>query len=178
MRNWSLNSFIMVTEIIVNTGPLITLAKIEALSFIGQLPFRFISPQEVFEELKAGESLGYPIIHPDWLEIAKLSGPVTPAALTALDLGESAVIQMALERKARWVCIDEWRARRAALSVGLDVVGVLGLLARTKKIGIIDEVAPYVSRAVENGIHYHPDLVRQVLEGVGEGNAATPSHIA
>lgn len=31
---------------------LITLAKIDALHVVGQLPIRFISPREVYEELK------------------------------------------------------------------------------------------------------------------------------
>lgn len=99
----------MATEIVVNTGPLITLAKIDALSVVGRLPFQFVSPQEVFEELKAGEALGYPKIAPKWLEVQALTAPITPVALTALDLGESAVIQMALERQSKWVCIDEWK---------------------------------------------------------------------
>ena len=158
----------MTTEIIVNTGPLITLAKIDALYVVGQLPFRFISPREVYEELKAGESLGYTKAEPEWLEIKSIAAPVAPMVLTSLDLGESAVIQMALERKTRWVCIDEWKARRAALSVGLDVVGVLGLLARAKKNGIVDKISPYVTRALEEGVRYHPELVNRVLTAVGE----------
>jgi uncharacterized protein len=158
----------MAAEIIVNTGPIITLAKIEALCVVGRLPFRFISPKEVYEELKAGERLGYPEIAPKWLEIKSLAEPVTPVALAAMDLGESAVIQMALERRTRWVCIDEWQGRRAALSVGLDVVGVLGLIAKAEKAGLIDEVSPYVIRAVEHGIRYHPDLIQRVLAAVGE----------
>jgi len=112
--------------------------------------------------------LGYPKVSPEWLVIKSLTVPVTPATLTALDLGESAVIQMALERQTKWVCIDEWKARRAALSVGLHVVGVLGLLARAKKNGIIAEVSPYAKRAVEQGIRYHPDLIRRVLVAVDE----------
>ena len=158
----------MNAELIVNTGPLITLAKIDALSVIGALPFRFISPTEVLEELQAGESFGYLKVAPEWLEIKSLSASVAPMARAALDLGESAVIQLALEREARWVCIDEWKARRAALSVGLNVVGVLGLLAKAKSTGIIVQVAPFVERAVEKGIRYHPDLIRRVLAAVGE----------
>lgn len=158
----------MPTEIIVNTGPLITLARIDALSVIGWLPFRFISPQEVYEELREGESLGYPVVAPEWIRIKSLAVPVMPLTLTAIDLGESAVIQMALERKAKWVCIDEWKARRAAMSVGLNVVGVLGLLARAKKDGIIAELAPYARRAVEQGIRCHPDLLKRVLAAVDE----------
>ena len=128
----------MATELIINTGPLITLAKIDALTVVGQLPFRFISPQEVHKELRAGEALGYLPVAPEWLEIKPLSASIASMVLATLDLGESAVIQLALEWNAQWVCIDEWKARRAALSVGLDVVGVLGLLARAKAVGLVE----------------------------------------
>ncbi len=56
----------------------------------------------------------------------------------------------------------------AALSMGLDVVGVLGLLARAKKDGIIDSVSPYVRKAIEEGVRYHPELVRRILSAIGE----------
>lgn len=158
----------MATEIIVNTGPLIALAKMDALSVIGRLPFRFISPREVYDELRTGELLGFLKIVPEWLEMKALSSSVTPLALTSLDLGESAVIQLAMERQARWVCIDEWKARRAALSAGLGVVGALGLLAKAKTAGLVETISPYIEKAVEEGVRYHPDLVSRILAAVGE----------
>jgi len=112
--------------------------------------------------------MGYTQAIPQWLEIKSTVASIAPVVLTALDLGESAVIQMAMERKTQWVCIDEWKARRAALSVGLDVVGVLGLLARAKKDGIIDRVFPYVRKAIDEGVRYHPELVKRILSAIGE----------
>jgi uncharacterized protein len=92
----------------------------------------------------------------------------SPIILAALDLGEAAVIHLALEQKVNIVCIDEWKGRRAALASGLKVTGVLGLLARAKRLGIIQEMRPYVERALRSGVRYHPDLLRRVLEVVGE----------
>jgi len=59
-----------------------------------------------------------------------LSAPPAPLATHALDAGEAAVIQLALERGIATVCIDEWRGRRAARACGLAVTGSLGLLVR------------------------------------------------
>lgn len=144
------------------------LARIGALDVVGQLPHHFICPDAVRAELDKGESAGHPRIFPLWLEVLPLMEPPSPMILAALDLGEAAVIQLALEQKVRTVCIDEWKGRRAALATGLKVTGVLGLLGRSKKAGIIDAVRPFVERALHLGVRYHPDLVRKVLESLGE----------
>lgn len=158
----------MAERIVINTGPLIVLSRIEALDIIAQLPYRFICPDAVRLELDKGESAGHPGIAPPWLQVIPVATAPSPIILAALDLGEAAVIQLALEQKARLVCIDEWKGRRAALASGLKVTGVLGLLARAKRVGIIQEVTPFVEKALRSGVRYHPDLVRRVLEMVKE----------
>jgi predicted nucleic acid-binding protein len=158
----------MTERIVINTGPLIVLARIEALEVIGQLPFQFICPDAVRLELDKGESAGHPRIAPAWLQVVPLATAPSPIILAALDLGEAAVIHLALEQKVNIVCIDEWKGRRAALASGLKVTGVLGLLAVAKRVGIIQEMRSLVEKALRSGVRYHPDLVRRVLEVVGE----------
>jgi predicted nucleic acid-binding protein len=124
-------------RIVINTGPLITLARIECLNVVGRLPYEFLCPEAVRRELDAGEAEGFPRIAPDWLSIRKLSGPLTGVALAALDAGEASVIQ-------------------------------LGLLGRAKLLGLVPALEPLLEKAVREGIRYHPDLVRAVLDAVGE----------
>ena len=158
----------MAERIVVNTGPLIALARIEALDIVGRLPFEFICPQEVRDEIDQGAEVGHPPIEPAWLGVESLRQRPSPLALSALDLGEAAVIQLALEQGIERVCIDEWKGRRAALAAGLQVTGVLGLLGRAKMLGFLPALRPLVERAVERGIRYHPKLVDKVLSAVGE----------
>ena len=47
----------MAERLVVNTGPLIALARIEVLDVIGRLPFEIICPQEVRDELDEGAEL-------------------------------------------------------------------------------------------------------------------------
>jgi uncharacterized protein len=158
----------MAERIVINTGPLIALARIEILDVIGRLPIEFLCPQEVRDELDRGVEAGLQPVSPEWLRVIPLRVPPSPLALSALDLGEAAVIQLALEAGISRVCIDEWKGRRAALSTGLQVTGALGLLGRAKLLGLIPSLRPLVERAVDAGIRYHPALVRQVLQVVGE----------
>jgi predicted nucleic acid-binding protein len=158
-----------VTEILViNTGPLITFARIGALEILEKLPFAFVSPEEVRAELDEGHQAGYPQVAPPWLRYESLRNPVSPLAVSALDRGEAAVIQLAIERNIAWVCIDEWKGRRAALSAGLKVTGVLGLLGMAKRKGIIPAVRPFLDRAIAAGIRYDAELVDRVLRSIGE----------
>jgi len=118
---------------VINTGPLITLDRIGGLDIPGKLPFDFICPAEVRAELDEGRRTGYSDVSPDWLWIEQLRAPLSRVAASALDTGEAAVIQLVLERGIAWVCIDEWKGRRAALAAGLKVTGVLGLLGLAKQ---------------------------------------------
>jgi len=156
-----------VETIVVNTGPLIALARIGALTMIGELPYDFLCPAEVRAELDVGVALGHPGVEPPWLYVCPALR-LSPLACFALDSGEAAVIQLALDRGIARVCIDEWKGRKAALAVGLKVFGVLGLLGRAKAIGLTRAVRPWIEKALQEGIRYHPALVQKVLEEAGE----------
>ena len=93
---------------------------------------------------------------------------MSPLARAALDQGEAEVIQLALERGHRHVCLDDLRGRRMAMASGLIVVGALGLLALAKVKGVIPAIKPYTDRLLSEGAWYSPDLVARVLAGVGE----------
>ena len=166
MTRWSLPNG--VERLVINTGPLISLGRAGALDIIEQLPIRFLAPQEVAQEIEAGERTGFPVVMPSWVEVLVLATPVAPVAHYLLDLGEAAVIQLALEQDVATVCIDEWRGRRAAKAVGLTITGSLGLLGRAKHLGILSEVRPWVERLVAVGAYYDPDLLRKFLCAVGE----------
>lgn len=128
----------MIKKIVTNTSPLLAISKMQAFDIIGKLPFEFISPVEVENEILAGAAKGYDITIPNWLKIEGLQSQLSPLAVASLDIGEAAVIQLALEQNIQMVCIDEVKGRRAALAVGLKVIGSLGLLGKAKSLGIIN----------------------------------------
>jgi predicted nucleic acid-binding protein len=155
-------------RIVINTGPLIALMRMEALAIPAKLDLEFVAPDEVCRELEEGVGAGHPAIRPAWLAFQSLKSPLTPMVTSVLDTGEAAVIQLALDEGIAQVCIDEWKGRRMALAVGLNVTGALGLLGKAKREGVISAVSPFLDRARQTGIHYHPDLVRRFLEALGE----------
>jgi len=97
-----------------------------------------------------------------------LQTKLSPVAIASLDIGEAAVIQLALEQNIETVCIDELKGRRAALAVGLKIIGSLGLLGKAKTLGIISEIKPYIEKAKDNGIFYDENLIKTFLKSFGE----------
>ena len=132
---------------VINTGPLVALGRVGALDLVAQLGLEIISPREVANEIAAGLAAGHSVPMPPWVSILDLAGSLS-SITHALDVGEAAVIQLALERGIGDVCIDEWRGRRVAKSAGLRVTGSLGLLGRCKRRGIIKELKPWIESLV------------------------------
>lgn len=154
--------------LVVNTGPLIALGRVDALGIIGQLPIKFIAPLQVADEIAAGALLGHPVTMPSWVEVMALRRPLAAVTIAALDEGEAAVIQLAVERGIATVCIDERRGRRAATAAGLGITGSLGLFGRAKRLGLVSAVRPWIAKLEAAGIHYHSDLAAKFLAAIGE----------
>lgn len=152
-------------RVVVNTGPLIALESAGVLGVLGRLPLEVFCPSDVVDELAVGTQRG-PL--PDWLHVLSLAAPLDRVALTSLDRGEAAVIQLAGEQGISLVCIDERKGRLVAEAVGLRVTGTLGLLVGAKRLGLLRELRPIVSQMVTAGTWYDAELVRRVLESVGE----------
>lgn len=159
-----------VERLVINTGPLVALSKAHALDVAAELPYRFICPEQVRTELKAGAEKGYNEIAPSWLEVQALERPLDLIARSTLDAGEAAVIQLAHELDIRRVCLDERKARRAASAAGLEVVGTLGLLLRAKNLGIISVLRPFVDRMRQGGDWFDLKLVEELLRAAGEAS--------
>lgn len=154
--------------IVMDSGPLILLAKIEALAILETLAIRCVIPTVVRDELDIGPSFGHPPVNAPWLTTIPLREPVPAYIRATMDDGEAAVIQLALELGIARVCLDDLRGRRMAKALGLEVVGLLGLLIRAKRRGIIPALKPYTEQLLAAGARYSPKLIHEILIGVGE----------
>lgn len=158
----------MPERIVINTGPLLALARGEALDIAPGLGFEFICPAAVHAELAAGERVGFQPVRPGWLRIVELDRPLDRVARATLGEAEAAVIQLAIEQGITRVCIDETKARQAALAAGLNVTGALGLLLLAKKRGLLPRRRPIGQRMVAAGTWYEPKPIERILDAAGE----------
>jgi len=155
-------------SIVINSGPLILLDRIQGFDILGRMPYRFICPPAVRGELDAGVQLGHDTITPPWLEVRPLLSPVSPVIDQFLDRGEAEVIQLAIDCRLRRVCLDDLRGRKTAQAVGLNVMGLLALLGKAKVRGIIPSLKPLTDKLLAAGAWYSPKLIQAVLAEVGE----------
>ena len=86
-----------------------------------------------------------------------------------LDAGEAEAIALALERKASLLLVDERLGRSAARKLGLEITGLLGVLAEAKKKGLIEKVKPILDSLISEARFWaSSDLYNEVLVTLGE----------
>ncbi len=83
--------------------------------------------------------------------------------------GEAETIALAADMHADVVIIDEQEGREFAAQVGLQVVGVLGILLRAKREGQIPALNPEIESLRKKGKFFiAPFLEAKVLAAAGE----------
>ncbi|MCX7111226.1 MAG: DUF3368 domain-containing protein [Proteobacteria bacterium] len=159
-------------ELVINTTPILALiAAVGSLDMLPLLYRRVWVPWEVCREIQAGGSEGFAILEferDEWLY--KQNQPVTlsPLLRNSLDLGEAAVIQLALQHGIPLVAIDETVGRRFARLSGLTVTGAIGILLRAKSLGYPLSMAEAIRRMRQRGIWLGNKVVEFALREAGE----------
>ncbi|MDR3147055.1 MAG: DUF3368 domain-containing protein [Treponema sp.] len=119
--------------VISDTSCLIGLANIGRLDVLKQLYGEVIVTPEI-----AGE---YALALPEWITTRKVKDKNTIIALNAfIDLGESSAIALAAELEDVLLIVDDRRARKVAIDLGLAITGTLGILIRAYEQGVIDDI--------------------------------------
>ena len=125
-------------------------------------------PEEVLAECTARPTL------PDALRIRQAcdAGQLNvciakPISAGNLGPGERSAIGKALEISAALLA-DDLAARRHAESLGLVVIGTLGLLVRAKRKGLLPQVRPLIERLRVSGHRLSDGAVQAALAAANE----------
>jgi predicted nucleic acid-binding protein len=94
---------------------------------------------------------------PSWVEVQVV---VTSASFQGLGRGETEAIVAARAMGAK-LLVDDLRARKMAIALGLEVTGTIGILLQARDLGLIN-FAQSISRLRETNIHLSPQLLRWV----------------
>jgi predicted nucleic acid-binding protein len=155
---------------VVDSSPIIVLAKVGHLNLLRDLPDEMVLPDAVATEVLAGPESdpARQILQGGWG--GRQSPATIPAELLgwAIDPGETAVLALARERTPATAILDDAAARACAKAFGIPLLGTLGVILRAKKRGLIPEAAEVLKAVRAAGLHLDDRTIRLALGHVGE----------
>lgn len=159
--------------VVSDTSPILNLARIRRLDLLRALHIQVLIPPAVHRELTNSQSELTPIIDAALSSWLTREIPVDQNLVVqlrhGLDAGEAEAIALALERKASLLLVDERLGRSAARKLGLEITGLLGVLAEAKKKGLIEKVKPILDSLISEARFWvSSDLYNEVLVTLGE----------
>ena len=157
---------------VVDTSPLLFLAKLNRLSLLQHDADEILIPKAVLEEVNFLQDEASQLIKQvasSWLIVQEVTNLYAlTMALADLDRGEAEVIALAQEVEAERVVLDDLDARRFGRRVGYPSIGTLGLLLAGKLRGEIGSLKDEIERLQDHGFWASQSLVEAVLKAAGE----------
>ena len=100
---------------------------------------------------------------PDWLIIKEVHNQAKQLELEKhLDKGEASIIALALEHPGCTLVIDEFKGRKIACSLGLDIIGTIGLLILAEKSGAINNPVEIAADLMQTGFRLSPRIFNKL----------------
>lgn len=157
---------------IVNASPLIFLSRVDGLGWLTAISRnKVLVPKSVVSEVLSGpdgEAIMEKVKKDARFTIADDAMP--PAIISAWDLGagETQVLTSSLRQPGSVAVLDDKAGRQCGLSLGIAVVGTLGLVLTAKRRGLISSARSTIEELRRDGLYLTPSLVKDALEEVGE----------
>ena len=157
--------------VVSNTSIILNLAIVGQLELIRQqfgqvqIPLAVLSELKVFEDRPGSKEI-QAAVDTGWIEVQELSSQLSVLLLQqVLDQGEAEAITLAIDLKADRILLDERDGRKIAKSLGLKVIGVLGILLRAKQEGDLSSFPDAINALIKTaGFRIAPELLAKVLE--------------
>ena len=152
--------------VVSGTSPILNLAAVGKLHLLRDLYVEIVVPPAVQNELSRNAIQ----LEPSWTRVLAAQNQNDVAALREqLDPGEAEAIVIAAELQAELPIVDEKRGRRIAIERGLEVTGLLGVLAEAKARGLIPLCQPVLDDMIRvAGFWIGDDLRSRYLRGLNE----------
>lgn len=161
------------SAIVINTSPLIALvAAWGDLALLELLYQEVLVPFEVSQEILRGGTNRLAIAEfeqASWLQKQTRPLTISPFLLNSLDLGEASVIQLALDRNIKTVCIDEAVGRRVARLNNLKLTGSIGILLKAKQQNPSLSIRAAIENMLKRNIRLSQTVIDFALNQAGEG---------
>lgn len=156
---------------VVNASPLILLGKIGRVSLLSELCDELIVPDVVGREVGAKPDGEQVVAELASLPRVRFEAEIaTSAELVAWNLGrgESQVLALTTAYRLSRAVVDDLQARRCAQSLGVPLIGTLGVVLRAKRKGVIETARPLIEQLRRVGLYASDSLIESALAHLGE----------
>lgn len=141
--------------IIVDTSVLIALEKIELLQILCKIYKEIILPDAVIKE--------FGNINIGCYSVKKVESTLANLLIRDLNLGRggSEVIALAYETKQK-ALIDDLKARKVAVDLGLTISGSIGVLLKAEKLRLIESAYKKMMELKEKGFYVSNEILSEM----------------
>lgn len=147
--------------VISDASPLIALADIGRLSLLQSMFGEVVITDVVRREVQADL--------PEWITVENVYDFDTYEALKQqLDPGEASAIALSMETPNCLLIMDERKGRSVAKELGVEVIGLLGIILKAKQIGLIESGEIVLGELEEHGLWLSSKLKTELLKNLGE----------
>jgi predicted nucleic acid-binding protein len=164
--------------VIADAGPLIALARIEALYLLRQLFGRVCITTTVRDEILpakaafADADLLVRALAEGWIDVVEVPQADYRPLNPGVDAGEASSIQVAKHWSeagdAVLLVMDDRAGRLEAKSRGLALIGSAAVIGLAKTEGLVPAARPLLEQMVAAGYFIGPTIVSAVLSDLGE----------
>jgi len=159
--------------VVSNTTPLIGLASIDRFHLLQKLFGEIYIPKAVYDEaVIAGRQEGgakEEVASATWIKTVSVQDRLAvDVLLDELDLGEAEAIVLARELNADWVLMDERKGRRKLDQLKMQKIGTVGILLKSKEMGLIESVQPDLEQMREKGFSISQFVIDAVTKQADE----------
>ena len=158
--------------VVSDSTPLITLMKATQLQVLHELFGEIIIPEAAYDELTVNEKYieeAQLINSSAFIRVISVDDRKSVSLLQragGLDLGESEAIIYAENNNADLLLVDEASGRRVAKSMGIEIMGSIGVLVSAFRKGFLseDEVNDTFQRIRNANRHISEKLIKDALD--------------
>lgn len=145
--------------VIADSTCLIGLSKIGRLDVLHQLFGHIIVPSAVYHEVVIrgmGRFGAKEVEKAFWVETREVKNKlaVNTLKLLMLGAGEAEAIALAVEDKADFIILDDWKARQIALQMSLPVIGTVAVLTKAMEKGVIEDFSSVLEDLRKAGFRF------------------------
>jgi predicted nucleic acid-binding protein len=163
--------------VIADAGPLIALARVDALVLLKQLFGQVFITSIVRDEILPTSAFPHGVVLAAslaeiWISVLPAPEDTWRPLNPGVDAGEASTLRIAcLWRElgdAVLVVMDDRAGRAEARSLGLDLIGTAAIIGLAKTEGLIPLARPLLERMSREGYFLGPTVIAAVLSSVGE----------